>query len=95
MRLFQEMVRQHPSLAQRLLGANEDRVQAMIDALTARMGVDPACDPYPAVAVWAAWGAGQAAVYRWSQAVEASSQADDLPVDNFIDQAFDLLERGL
>ncbi len=82
MRLFQEMVRQHPSLAQRLLGANEDRVQAMIDALTARMGVDPACDPYPAV-------------YRWLQAVEASSQADDLPVDNFIDQAFDLLERGL
>lgn len=95
MRLFQELVRRHPSLAQRLLGSNEERVQAMIDALAARLGVDPARDAYPTVAVWAAGGAGQAAVRRWLQAVEMSSPAEALSVDAFIDEAFDLLERGL
>ncbi len=36
---FQELARRNPALVQRLVGADEERVQAMIAVLAARLGI--------------------------------------------------------
>jgi AcrR family transcriptional regulator len=95
MQLFINARQRHPHLMQHLLGTDEERIQAVAEALARRIGVDPRVDPYPALAAWVAMAAGQAAAQRWSQAVEPAGGDPDLRPDAFVDEAFDVLERGL
>jgi AcrR family transcriptional regulator len=90
MRLFKELARRHPERIHRLVGTDDERVQVLIDAIAARTGMDPRRDAYPSVAAWSAWMAGQVAMQRWS---EQSGEGE--PPDRFVDEVFDLLERGL
>jgi hypothetical protein len=68
-----------------------DQVDATIAALAAelaaRIGTDPVTDLYPALLVGASFAALQAAENR--------SRAGDRELDALIDEAFDLLTRGL
>lgn len=95
MQLFIDARRRHPHLMQHLLGSDEERIQAVADTLARRLGMDPGVDPYPALAAWAAMAAGQAAAQRWSRAVGLPGGDPTLTPDAFVDEAFDLLERGL
>lgn len=83
-----------PGQARRLVGTLEERVEPVAGVLAERLGVD-ARDPYPLLATTVALSAGQAAVQLWLRAVETSpSEAGSTP-ERFIDEAFDLLKRGL
>lgn len=93
MRLWREVMGRHPDSVHWLLGTAEERVGALVEIVAQRTGADPQRDPYPALAVWVAWVAGQLAVERWLRAGEASV-GESSPA-SFVDEAFDLLERGL
>ena len=86
--LLQELYRRHPELFSRM---RLDKVDATIAALTAevagRTGVDATQDIYPALLVNASFAALQAA--------ENMSRGSDRTIESLIDDAFDLLARGL
>jgi hypothetical protein len=68
------------------VGAEEQIFLALILAVSKRLGTDPATDIYPGMLVTTAFSTIQFAVrYGW---------LTDNPVDELIDRAFDLLERG-
>jgi AcrR family transcriptional regulator len=95
MQLFRDVVHRAPGLVQRLLGTDEDRVQALARAIASRIN-SATMYGYPLVSAWAAWGAGQAAVHQWleQQATDANA-GEARSVEHLIDDAFDLLEHGL
>ena len=86
--MLQELYRRHPELFSRM---RLDKVDATIAALVAevagRVGADAARDIYPAMLVNASFAALQAA--------ENMSRDSDRTIESFIDDAFDLLTRGL
>jgi AcrR family transcriptional regulator len=86
--VLQELYRRHPELFSRM---RLDKVDATIAALAAevasRTGIDATRDIYPAMLVNASFAALQAA--------ENMSRGYDRTIESFIDDAFDLLVRGL
>jgi AcrR family transcriptional regulator len=84
-----ELVRRHPSLLPRHLAALAEIEAALVRALAARLGTDPATDPFPAVAVAAAMATLRAAASWWEDAGRPG------PLDKTVDAAFATLGRGL
>jgi AcrR family transcriptional regulator len=84
-----ELVRRHPSLLPRHLAALAEIETALVRALAARLGTDPATDPFPAVAVAAAMATLRAAASWWEDAGRPG------PLDKTVDAAFATLGRGL
>lgn len=86
--LLQELYQRHPELFARM---RVDQVDVTIAALAAelarRTGTDPLTDLYPALLVGVSFAALQAAENR--------SHSGDRELDGLIDEAFDLLTRGL
>lgn len=86
--LLQRLYQRYPELYARM---RVDQVDATIAALAAelatRIGTDPVTDLYPALLVGASFAALQAAENR--------SRSGDRELDALIDEAFDLLTRGL
>ncbi len=86
--LLQELYRRHPELFSRM---RLDKVDATIAALVAevatRTGTGATQNIYPAMLVNASFAALQAA--------ENFSRGSDRTIESLIDDAFDLLERGL
>jgi AcrR family transcriptional regulator len=86
--LLEELYRRHPELFSRM---RLDKVDATIAALATeiatRSGTDPTHDMYPAMLVNASFAALQAA--------ENFSRGSSRPLESLIDDAFDLLVRGL
>ena len=95
MHLMRELAHQNPHLIRNLLGTDEERIQAIAEVLTARLGTDLQKDSYPSLIAWVSWAAGQAAMQQWLQAMERSTGEQRPSLDAFIDEAFDLLRRGL
>ena len=91
--LWRKLAVRYPDLVRGYPVGEGAVVRALAAALSTRMGVDHACDPYPAVAVAAAVAAGRAALQRWSE--QDPTTTDPVPLDHFLDEALDLLERGL
>jgi AcrR family transcriptional regulator len=84
-----ELVRRHPSLLPRHLAALAEIEAALVRALAARLGTDPATDPFQAVAVAAAMATLRAAASWWEDAGRPG------PLDKTVDAAFATLGRGL
>ena len=84
-----ELVRRHPSLLPRHLAALAEIEGALVRALAARLGTDPARDPFPAVAVAAAMATLRAAAAWWEDAGRPGS------LDATVDAAFATLATGL
>lgn len=80
----------HPQLHARAQAAQDDQLfGAVLAAVAAREGRDPAADVYPSVLVVTTF-----AIVQW--AVRASWLPEvGRSVDQLVDEAFDLLERGL
>jgi AcrR family transcriptional regulator len=95
LRLWRELARRYPHLVEHFLGSEQDRVEALADAVAARLGLDPRLDVYPSAAAWLAWTAGGLAVRRWLQAVAANPTETPPPIEPCVDAVFDALERGL
>lgn len=94
MAMVRRAMGRHPGQMSRLVGTIEDRVEAVAGVLAERLGVD-AGDSYPLVAATVALSAGQAAVQLWLRAADASPGSAGETPDRFVDEAFDLLQRGL
>ncbi len=94
MALIQRAMQRDPGQARRLVGTLQERVEPVAGVLAERLGVD-ARDPYPLLATTVALSAGQAAVQLWLRAVEMSPTEAGSTPERFIDEAFDLLKRGL
>jgi AcrR family transcriptional regulator len=84
-----ELVRRHPSLLPRHLAALAEIEAALVRALAARLGTDPAADPFPAVAVAAAMATLRATAAWWEDADRPGS------LDDAVDRAFATLAAGL
>jgi AcrR family transcriptional regulator len=84
-----ELVRRHPALLPRHLAALSEIEGALVSALAARLGSNPARDPFPAVAVAAAMGAMRAAVASWEDRGRPGS------LQAAVDTAFASLASGL
>src|SRR5918997_1727322 len=77
-----ELVRRHPSLLPRHLAALAETAAPLVRALPARLGPDPAADPFPAVAVAAAMATLRATAAWWEDAERPGS------LDGAVDRAF-------
>jgi AcrR family transcriptional regulator len=84
-----ELVGRHPALLPRHLAALAEIEAALVAALAARLGSDPARDAFPAVAVAAAMGVMRAAVAWWEDNGRPGS------LESAVDTAFARLAAGL
>ncbi|WP_163505836.1 TetR/AcrR family transcriptional regulator [Fodinicola acaciae] len=87
--LLQQLYERHPELFARMrLGDQIDAAMlAMANELATRIGTDPETDQYPHLVVGAAFAAMQTAEQR--------SRTSEKDIEALIDDAFDLLARGL
>ncbi|MEU9124939.1 TetR family transcriptional regulator [Streptomyces sp. NPDC048506] len=86
--LLQELYRRHPELFARIRVTQVDAtITALTDMLAARIGTDPTQDLYPAMLVNASFAALQTA--------ENLFRTHGGALDALIDEAFNLLVRGL
>ncbi|MBA0126460.1 TetR family transcriptional regulator [Haloechinothrix sp. YIM 98757] len=87
-RLRCDLVRTHPRLGMRLMDRVVERERQLTSVLAERTGLDPIGDAYPSVVVAASTAAARSAMVRW-MASDSAAQ----PV-TFVEEAFDVLERG-
>jgi AcrR family transcriptional regulator len=89
MELFQELYERYPQLFSKLrLGYQIDATMlALATELATRTGTDPDTDQYPHLVVGAAFAAMQTAEQR--------ARTGEKDIESLIDDAFDLLARGL
>jgi AcrR family transcriptional regulator len=86
--LLQELYRRHPELFAKLRVDQVDiTIAALVKEIAGRIDTDPAVDLYPGLLVNAAFAALQTA--------ENASRVSDRPLSELLDDAFDLLIRGL
>ncbi len=86
--LLQELYRRHPELFSRMnLNQVDDTMAALATEIAARTGPPESEGLYPAMLVGAAFAALQVAENR--------GRVDPRPLDDLIDEAFELLVRGL
>ncbi len=87
-RLRQRLVTDNPSLLPRHLARFAGIEQAVAEAMAERTGTDPEHDLRPSLLAAVGAAVGRVAIRRWT--------ADDSqPMDQLIDEVFDLLEQGL
>lgn len=84
-----QLVRDHPTLSAGYVASFADFERGMVEAMAARLGLDPDADLYPAVVVATALTIMRVTVKHW-QATDA-----DTPLADLLDVAFDQLADGL
>ena len=84
-----QLVREHPTLSAGYVASFADFERGMVEAMAARLGLDPDADLYPAVVVATALTIMRVTVKHW-QATDA-----DTPLADLLDVAFDQLADGL
>jgi AcrR family transcriptional regulator len=84
-----QLVRDHPSLSAGYVASFADFERGMVEAMAARLGLDPDADLYPAIVVATALTIMRVTVKHW-QATDA-----DTPLADLLDLAFDQLADGL
>ncbi|SNR50164.1 transcriptional regulator, TetR family [Haloechinothrix alba] len=87
-RLRCDLVRTHPRLGMRLMDRVVEQERLLTSVVAERTGLDPTGDAYPSVVVAASTAAARSAMVRW-MASDSAAQ----PV-TFVEEAFDVLERG-
>lgn len=86
--LRKQLVQDHPVLLPRLLGAFAVRERALIDAIADHLGADTDEDIYPVLLAAISATAFRVAFWRWDG-------GEKNQLEQLVNQAFDLLERGL
>ena len=81
------LVREHPTLSAGYVASFADFERGMVEAMAARLGLDPDADLYPAIVVATALTIMRVTVKHW--------QATDAPLADLLDVAFDQLADGL
>ena len=84
-----QLVRDHPTLSAGYVASFADFERGMVEAMAARLGLDPDADLYPAIVVATALTIMRVTVKHW-QATDA-----DTPLADLLDLAFDQLADGL
>ena len=84
-----QLVREHPTLSAGYVASFADFERGMVEAMAARLGLDPDADLYPAIVVATALTIMRVTVKHW-QATDA-----DTPLADLLDVAFDQLADGL
>lgn len=87
-RLRQQLVTAHPSLLPRRLAHYTSLERVLTEELAARTGADPGRDLRPAVLAAVGVTVARLSLQRWTD-------GGSRPLSEFIDEAFDLLARGL
>lgn len=84
-----ELVRRYPALMPRYLASLVDLERVLVAALAARLGVNPAEDPFPTVIVSATVNVFRSTVAWWHDHGETAS------LDEMLERAFAALSEGL
>lgn len=84
-----QLVREHPSLSAGYVASFADFERGLVEAMAARLDLDPDADLYPAIVVATALTIMRVTVKHW-QATDA-----DTPLADLLDLAFDQLADGL
>jgi AcrR family transcriptional regulator len=84
-----QLVREHPSLSAGYVASFADFERGLVEAMAARLDLDPDADLYPAIVVATALTIMRVTVKHW-QATDA-----DTPLADLLDLAFDQLAEGL
>jgi AcrR family transcriptional regulator len=84
-----QLVREHPALSPGYVASFADFERGLVEAMAARLGMDPDTDLYPALVVSAALTVMRVTVKHW-QAAE-----DGVGLAELLDTAFDHLAAGL
>jgi AcrR family transcriptional regulator len=84
-----QLVREHPSLTPGYVASFADFERGLVEAMAARLGMDPDADLYPTVVVATALTVMRVTVKHW-QANAAST-----PLADLVDDTFDRLAGGL
>jgi AcrR family transcriptional regulator len=84
-----QLVREHPSLSPGYVASFADFERGLVEAMAARLGLDPDADLYPAVVVSAALTVMRVTVKHW----QCTPDGPELP--DLLDVAFDHLAAGL
>jgi AcrR family transcriptional regulator len=84
-----QLVRDHPTLSSGYVASFADFERGLVEAMAARLGMDPDTDLYPAVVVSAALTVMRVTVKHWQAA------ADGPDLATLLDDAFDQLAGGL
>jgi AcrR family transcriptional regulator len=84
-----QLVREHPALSAGYVASFADFERGMVEAMAARLDMDPDADLYPAVVVSAALTVMRVTVKHW----QATPDGPDL--SDLLDVAFDHLAAGL
>jgi AcrR family transcriptional regulator len=84
-----QLVREHPALSSGYVASFADFERGLVEAMAARLGMDPDADLYPAIVVSAALTVMRVTVKHW----QAADDGPDLAT--LLDDAFDQLAAGL
>ena len=84
-----QLVREHPSLTPGYVASFADFERGLVEAMAARLGLDPDADLYPSLVVATALTVMRVTVKHWQ------ANACDTPLTALLDVAFDQLADGL
>lgn len=84
-----QLVREHPSLTPGYVASFADFERGLVEAMAARLGLDPDADLYPSLVVATALTVMRVTVKHWQ------ANAGDTPLTALLDVAFDQLADGL
>jgi AcrR family transcriptional regulator len=84
-----QLVREHPALSSGYVASFADFERGMVEAMAARLGLDPDVDLYPALVVTAALTVMRVTVKHWQ------ATPDGPGLSELLDEAFDHLADGL
>jgi len=84
-----QLVRDHPALTPGYVASFADFERGLIEAMAARLGLDPDADLYPGLIVATALTVMRVTVKHWQAAGE------ERPLSQLLDDAFDQLAAGL
>lgn len=87
--LRSELVRRYPSLLPRHLAGLAEIERVLVEAMAARLGIDPGTDPYPRMVVVAAVGVARSVIEWWHE------HQPPIGLSAALTQAFDDLAAGL
>ncbi|HEX4211721.1 MAG TPA: TetR/AcrR family transcriptional regulator [Candidatus Dormibacteraeota bacterium] len=91
--LWRRLASSEPEAIRRYVVHQRDLRRTLIRLIAERMSLDPERDLYPELVVGASLVALRAAIYRWWDSRSADGGGSDLR--RLVDEAFDVLERGL
>lgn len=93
--LWRRLASSDPDSIRRYVVRQRDLRRSLIRIIAERGGLDPDRDLYPELVVGASLLALRAAIYRWWEARSVEGADDAALLGRLVDDAFDVLERGL